>query len=67
MGAYLSEPITEKNSTEGENEEFSFGASSMQGWRVSQEVMQRNGSRFRISECGLVFKQFWGILASNAL
>lgn len=41
MGAYLSEPITEKISTEGENEEFglSFGASSMQGWRVSQEVI----------------------------
>ncbi|XP_063701615.1 uncharacterized protein LOC134831738 [Culicoides brevitarsis] len=37
MGAYLSEPITEKISSEGENEEFSFGASSMQGWRVSQE------------------------------
>lgn len=39
MGAYLSEPITEKKSTEGENEEFSFGASSMQGWRISQEVI----------------------------
>lgn len=39
MGAYLSEPITEKISTEGENEEFSFASSSMQGWRVSQEVI----------------------------
>lgn len=38
MGAYLSEPVTEKVSTDGESHRVKFGASSMQGWRVSQEV-----------------------------
>jgi hypothetical protein len=38
MGAYLSEPILEKHSTDENGEFLSFGASSMQGWRVSQEV-----------------------------
>ncbi|CAB4060920.1 PPM1G [Lepeophtheirus salmonis] len=37
MGAYLSNPITEKISEDNENYRFSVGASSMQGWRVSQE------------------------------
>ncbi|KAK3854540.1 hypothetical protein Pcinc_038988 [Petrolisthes cinctipes] len=41
MGAYLSEPVTEKLSSDGGGEEeacwVSYGASSMQGWRVSQE------------------------------
>lgn len=39
MGAYLSEPITEKHSTDEGNEFLSCGASSMQGWRMSQEVI----------------------------
>lgn len=38
MGAYLSEPITKKESENGEGNGLIFGASSMQGWRVSQEV-----------------------------
>lgn len=38
MGAYLSEPITEKKSTDEENERVRYGVSSMQGWRISQEV-----------------------------
>ena len=38
MGAYLSEPVLEKHSTDEENAVLSYGASSMQGWRVSQEV-----------------------------
>lgn len=38
MGAYLSKPVTEKHSTDGEKGEISYGACSMQGWRVSQEV-----------------------------
>ncbi|KAJ6642325.1 putative protein phosphatase [Pseudolycoriella hygida] len=37
MGSYLSQPITEKVSADGQNEYISFGSSSMQGWRVSQE------------------------------
>ena len=38
MGAYLSEPVLEKHSEDGDAEFLSFGGSSMQGWRVSQEV-----------------------------
>ncbi len=38
MGSYLSQPITEKISADGQNEYISFGSSSMQGWRVSNEV-----------------------------
>ncbi|XP_012272774.1 probable protein phosphatase CG10417 [Orussus abietinus] len=37
MGAYLSEPVTEKVSSDGSGENVAFGASSMQGWRVNQE------------------------------
>ena len=38
MGAYLSEPVLEKHSEDGDSQFLSFGSSSMQGWRVSQEV-----------------------------
>jgi hypothetical protein len=38
MGAYLSSPITEKISNDKSTENFTYGASSMQGWRKSQEV-----------------------------
>lgn len=38
MGAYLSEPVTDKISKEDANEFLKYGASSMQGWRTSQEV-----------------------------
>lgn len=38
MGSYLSQPITEKISADGQNEYISFGSSSMQGWRLAQEV-----------------------------
>lgn len=38
MGAYLSEPVLEKHSSDQDGEYLAFGASSMQGWRVSQEV-----------------------------
>lgn len=37
MGAYLSEPVTEKLSSDEAGTWLSYGASSMQGWRVSQE------------------------------
>lgn len=37
MGAYLSEPVTEKLSSDEGGEWLLYGASSMQGWRVSQE------------------------------
>jgi len=40
MGAYLSHPEVEKISCDEKSEEhkISYGTSSMQGWRVSQEV-----------------------------
>ncbi|XP_075525614.1 protein phosphatase 1G [Dermacentor variabilis] len=37
MGAYLSEPVTEKFSSNETGSRISYGASSMQGWRMSQE------------------------------
>ncbi|XP_047988354.1 probable protein phosphatase CG10417 [Leguminivora glycinivorella] len=37
MGAYLSEPVTEKVSSDESNSKLECGASSMQGWRVNQE------------------------------
>lgn len=37
MGQALSEPITTKHSTEGEAEKLIYGASSMQGWRISKK------------------------------
>ncbi|XP_044248655.1 probable protein phosphatase CG10417 [Drosophila takahashii] len=37
MGAYLSQPKTDKASTDEFNELLAVGASSMQGWRNSQE------------------------------
>ncbi|KAL4705759.1 hypothetical protein ACJJTC_006540 [Scirpophaga incertulas] len=37
MGAYLSEPVTEKLSTDEANDKIECGSSSMQGWRVNQE------------------------------
>ena len=38
MGAYLSEPVTNTVTEEGDSQKLEYGASSMQGWRVSQEV-----------------------------
>lgn len=40
MGAYLSKPNCEKQSEDFDGEFLRFGASSMQGWRISQEVSQ---------------------------
>lgn len=37
MGAYLSSPILDKVSSDETSDRLSYGASSMQGWRVSQE------------------------------
>jgi len=37
MGAYLSEPKTSKDSSDNEGDRVKCGASSMQGWRISQE------------------------------
>lgn len=38
MGAYLAMPITDKESSRGETREgYSYGISTMQGWRRTQE------------------------------
>lgn len=37
MGAYLSEPLTTKHSSNEANNLLASGSSSMQGWRISQE------------------------------
>lgn len=37
MGQILSQPVTQKHSSSGENKQFSYGLSSMQGWRVNME------------------------------
>ena len=42
MGAYLSEPVLDKHSSDEISACLSYGASSMQGWRVSQEVRKLN-------------------------
>lgn len=42
MGAYLSEPKTDKVSTDESNNILTVGASSMQGWRNNQEVRDIN-------------------------
>lgn len=38
MGAYLSQPNTVKSSSNGGNQNMSYGFAAMQGWRVSMEV-----------------------------
>jgi hypothetical protein len=35
MGQTLSAPITEKHSSSGDGSRFAYGASAMQGWRIS--------------------------------
>ncbi|KAI8589732.1 phosphatase 2C-domain-containing protein [Geranomyces variabilis] len=37
MGQTLSEPVVEKHTTEDEDERIAYGASAMQGWRISME------------------------------
>lgn len=38
MGAYLSQPITDKESSDGEDAKFKYGTTAMQGWRTNMEV-----------------------------
>ena len=38
MGSFLSSPMTEKDSTDGEIDSHRFGSSAMQGWRKGMEV-----------------------------
>lgn len=41
MGTYLSHPVKEKVSEAGENETLAFGETTMQGWRLNQEVNKK--------------------------
>jgi hypothetical protein len=43
MGAYLSQPITDKESSDGEDGRFKYGTTAMQGWRTNMEVRERGG------------------------
>jgi hypothetical protein len=43
MGAYLSQPITDKESTDGEDGRFKYGTTAMQGWRTNMEVRDSRG------------------------
>lgn len=38
MGAYLNKPIIEKEKEEGSGNGLSYACTTMQGWRVNQEV-----------------------------
>ena len=38
MGAYLSQPVTAKETVKGDYGKVSYGASAMQGWRTGMEV-----------------------------
>lgn len=37
MGAYLSAPVTDKETFSGSNGKLQYGGATMQGWRRSQE------------------------------
>lgn len=37
-GAYSSQPVTDCESVDNESHRIKYGASSMQGWRRTQEV-----------------------------
>lgn len=39
MGAYRSTPIKQKEQEEGGNDKLSYACTSMQGWRIHQEVL----------------------------
>lgn len=49
MGQILSSPITTKHSTEGKDARLSFGASSMQGWRISKLLQNQVSNRLEIN------------------
>jgi hypothetical protein len=38
MGAYLSQPVTAKDSSDGASDAYAYGTTAMQGWRTNMEV-----------------------------
>jgi hypothetical protein len=41
MGQILAAPVTTKHSTERQDNRIMFGASSMQGWRISKKKKKK--------------------------
>ena len=39
MGAFLTKPVTDTFPEDNRNDKYAYGASSMQGYRTSQEVI----------------------------
>ena len=39
----MSQPITDKESSDGEDGRFKYGTTAMQGWRTNMEVRERRG------------------------
>lgn len=39
MTEYLPKPVTDKDTTDGENKSIMFAASKMQGWRTSKNAV----------------------------
>ena len=48
MGAYLSQPVTAKASTDGSDGTFAYGTTAMQGWRTNMEVRATHAMRAMI-------------------
>lgn len=53
MGAYLSKPVVEKHSSDESNNILTCAASSMQGWRITQEVRKRKNMFYDLLISGL--------------
>jgi len=51
MGSYLSEPIVDKVSADEIGKEMSYGSSSMQGWRISQEDAHNHILNYDTGKC----------------
>jgi hypothetical protein len=51
MGAFLSQPITDKETVIGEGNGLRFGMSEMQGWRTEMEVRKLMSLGYGDSKC----------------
>jgi hypothetical protein len=58
MGAYLSQPVTAKDSSDGASDAYAYGTTAMQGWRTNMEV----GDDGRPPRC-VFFFFFFGLLS----
>lgn len=54
MGAYLSQPVTAKDSSDGASDAYAYGTTAMQGWRTNMEV----GDDGRTPRCAFFFLFF---------